>query len=67
MAYPRTVCIIGAGSVGSTFAYTLMQSGLARDIVLIGLGADRAQGEAMDLNHGLFFAPPVDILTCVAS
>ena len=61
MPNPRKVCIVGAGSVGSTFAYTLMQSGLAREIVLIDLDADRAQGEAMDLNHGLFFAPPVTI------
>jgi len=61
MPNPRKVVIIGAGAVGSTFAYTLMQSGLARDIVLIDIDKERAQGEAMDLNHGLFFAPPVDI------
>lgn len=61
MPKPRKVCIIGAGNVGSTFAYTLMQSGLAREIVLIDLDRERAEGEAMDLNHGLFFAPPVDI------
>jgi len=61
MPKPRKICIIGAGSVGSTFAYRLMQSGLAREIVLIDLDRERAEGEAMDLNHGLFFAPPVDI------
>ena len=61
MLKPRKVCIIGAGNVGSTFAYTLMQSGLAREIVLIDIDRERAEGEAMDLNHGLFFAPPVDI------
>ncbi len=61
MPKPRKVCIIGAGNVGSTFAYTLMQSGLAREIVLIDIDRERAEGEAMDLNHGLFFAPPVDI------
>lgn len=61
MPKPRKVCIIGAGNVGSTFAYTLMQSGLVREIVLIDIDRERAEGEAMDLNHGLFFAPPVDI------
>jgi len=61
MTQPRKVAIIGAGNVGSTVAYTLMQSGLAREIVLIDLDRERAEGEAMDLNHGLFFAPPVDI------
>lgn len=61
MPKPRKVCIIGSGNVGSTFAYTLMQSGLAREIVLIDVDGERAEGEAMDLNHGLFFAPPADI------
>lgn len=55
------VVIVGMGAVGATFAYTLMNSGLAGEIVLIDKNADRARGEAMDLNHGLFFAPPVSI------
>ncbi len=55
------VVIVGAGSVGSTFAYTLVNSGLAQEIILIDKDRQRAQGEVMDLNHGLFFAPPVDI------
>ena len=61
MPKPRKVVIVGAGNVGSTFAYTIMRSGLAREIVLIDMDRERAEGEAMDLNHGLFFAPPVSI------
>ena len=61
MESQRKVVIVGAGAVGSTFAYTLMRSGLAREIVLIDLDHERAEGEAMDMNHGLFFAPPVSI------
>lgn len=57
----RKVAIIGVGSVGATFAYTLMRSGLAGDIVLVDKDRQRAEGEALDLNHGLFFAPPVRI------
>ncbi|MFO8006615.1 MAG: L-lactate dehydrogenase [Candidatus Brocadiia bacterium] len=57
----KRVVIVGAGSVGSTFAYTLMNSGLAEDIVLVDLDREKVEGEAMDLNHGLFFAPPVSI------
>ena len=53
--------IIGVGAVGTTFAYALQISGATREIVLIDLDRKRAEGEASDLNHGLFFTPPVDI------
>jgi len=55
------VAIIGAGSVGATFAFSLMRSGLAREIVLIDKDEKRAEGECMDLNHGAAFVPPVRI------
>ena len=55
------IAIIGAGSVGSTFAFSLMNSGLAREITLIDSNQLRAQGECMDLNHGLMFAYPTKI------
>lgn len=45
------VGIIGAGFVGSTTAYTLAIKGLARDIVLIDINADKANAEAMDVIH----------------
>jgi L-lactate dehydrogenase len=57
----RKVVVIGAGAVGSTFAYTLMRGGLAGEIVLVDVRRDRAEGEALDMNHGLFFVPPVGI------
>lgn len=55
------VVIVGAGAVGTTCAYTLQISGVARQIVLIDLDTRHAEAEVMDLNHGLFFTPPVDI------
>jgi L-lactate dehydrogenase len=55
------IVIIGAGDVGSTLAYTLQIAGLVEEIVLIDSDAERARGEAMDMNHGLFFVPPVKI------
>lgn len=55
------VAIIGAGNVGATFAFSLMRSGLAREIVLIDRDEKRAKGECMDLNHGAAFVPPVRI------
>ncbi len=55
------IVIIGVGQVGATFAFALMPTGLAREIVLIDLNRQRAEGEAMDLNHGLSLAKPVSI------
>ena len=47
---PR-VAIVGAGSVGATFAYALLLSGLSSEIVLIDANPAKAEDEAMDLNH----------------
>ncbi len=55
------VVIVGAGNVGSTFAFSLMISGLAREIVLIDRNEALAKGECMDLNHGISFAHPTKI------
>lgn len=44
--------IIGAGNVGATIAYTLAVKMLVEEIVLIDANADKAMGEAMDLQHG---------------
>lgn len=48
--------MVGTGNVGSTFAYALLLSGLASEIVLIDANRARAEGEAMDLNHTEPFA-----------
>ncbi|NMB34201.1 MAG: L-lactate dehydrogenase [Clostridium sp.] len=57
----KKVTIVGAGFVGSTTAYTLMMSGLVSEIVLIDLNEKKADGEVMDLNHGMSFVRPVRI------
>jgi L-lactate dehydrogenase len=53
--------IVGTGMVGSSFAYALMQHGLANELVLLDKDFARAEGEAMDLNHGLPFVRPMRI------
>jgi L-lactate dehydrogenase len=53
------VVIIGAGFVGSTFAYALMINGVASEIVMIDVNRERLEGEVMDLNHGINFVRPV--------
>lgn len=59
--HPMRVAIIGVGNVGATFAYALLLSGLAAEIVLVDANHERAEGEAMDLNHAVPFAPPTRI------
>jgi len=56
------VGLIGAGMVGTSFAYSLMQHGLANELVLIDRDTARAEGEMMDLNHGLPFVRPMRIM-----
>jgi L-lactate dehydrogenase len=58
---PRKVVIVGAGAVGSTFAYALAQSGLADEILLRDHNADLALGQVLDLAHGQAFFPSVQI------
>jgi L-lactate dehydrogenase len=58
---PTKVAVIGAGNVGATFAYALLQSGLASEIVLIDANHARAEGEAMDLNHAAPLARPARV------
>lgn len=48
---PTRVAVVGTGNVGATFAYALLLSGLAAEIVLINRSRDEAEGEAMDLSH----------------
>lgn len=52
---PVRVAVVGVGNVGATFAYALLLSGLASEIVLIDANHAKAEGEAMDLNHTVPF------------
>lgn len=55
------VAIVGAGDVGATTAYALMDSAAVNDIVLIDIDKEKAEGEAMDLRHGASFVKPVRV------
>ena len=57
----RKVGVVGAGLVGSTFAYALMIRELANELVMVDIDAQRAEGQVMDLNHGLSFGKPMKI------
>jgi len=60
-SYAKKIAIVGMGNVGSAFAYALMLRRLATNIVLIDLDPRRAEGEALDLKHGLPLVGPMDI------
>ncbi|MFH1644003.1 MAG: L-lactate dehydrogenase [bacterium] len=49
------VAIIGAGNVGSTAAFTIMLDGIANKITLIDINKQKADGEKLDLCHGMQF------------
>lgn len=55
------ISIIGAGSVGSTIAYTLATQTLANEIVMIDINKQKADGEALDIQQGLPFSGPCAI------
>jgi L-lactate dehydrogenase len=55
------VGLVGTGMVGSSFAYALMQRHLANELALVDKDSARAEGEAMDLNHGMPFVRPMRI------
>lgn len=55
------VSVIGTGAVGGTYAFSLMTSGLAREIVLIDKDRDKAESQSMDLSQGLSFTRQADI------
>lgn len=57
----QKVAVIGCGFVGSTSAFSLIQTGLFSEMVLIDANQQKAKGEAMDLSHGGAYLNPVNI------
>ncbi|MFA9559379.1 L-lactate dehydrogenase [Evansella sp. AB-rgal1] len=55
------VVIIGTGFVGSSYAFSLINQNVADEMVLLDLSKEKAEGDAMDLNHGLPFGSPMKI------
>lgn len=56
------VTIIGAGSVGSTIAYTLSNEDIASEIVLIDINEEKVEGEVLDIVQGTCFRDPISIV-----
>lgn len=58
----RKITIIGAGSVGSTIAYTLSNTTIASEIVVIDINKEKVEGEVMDILQGTCFRDPISIV-----
>ena len=52
----KKIVLIGAGLVGMSFAYALLGSHICEELGIIDIDKKRAEGEAMDLSHGLAFS-----------
>jgi L-lactate dehydrogenase len=59
----RRVAIIGTGSVGSSVAISTLHLGVADELLLYDVREAVAEGEAMDLAHGVSFYPPALVRT----
>lgn len=57
----QKAAVVGCGFVGSSIAYALMQKGTFSELVLLDANHAKAEGEAMDISHGLPFAHAMDI------
>lgn len=57
MEEKRKVVLVGTGFVGTSFAYALLNQGGVNELVLIDVNKEKAEGEALDLAHGLAYAP----------
>ncbi|WP_040949172.1 L-lactate dehydrogenase [Gorillibacterium massiliense] len=55
------VVLIGSGAVGASYAFALLNQGIVDELVIIDKNADKAMGDAIDLNHGIPYAPPMKI------
>ena len=57
----QKAAMIGCGFVGTSIAFSLVQKGIFSELVLIDANEKKAEGEAMDLSHGLPFTKPMEI------
>ena len=57
----QKAAIIGCGFVGTSIAFSLVQKGIFSELILIDANEKKAEGEAMDLSHGLPFTKPMEI------
>ena len=51
------IVLVGAGFVGMSMAYSMLNRGGINELVLVDIDENKTKGEEMDLSHGLPYAP----------
>lgn len=54
----QKVVLVGDGAVGSSYAYAMVQQGLAEEFAIIDLSKERTEGDALDLEDATPFTAP---------
>jgi len=60
-SYSSKVTVVGVGQVGMACAFSVLTQGIANELALVDVMADKLKGEMMDLQHGLTFLRNVKI------
>lgn len=55
------IILVGAGDVGSSYAFTLVTQNIGRELGIIDLNVGKSEGDALDLSDGLAFTSPKKI------
>lgn len=55
------IAVIGVGAVGSATAFSIMEAGICKELVLVDVNTALAEGEAMDMAHGVPFSAPCNV------
>ena len=58
---PRKVILVGDGAVGSTFAFSMVQQGIAEELGIIDIAKEHVEGDAIDLADATPWTSPKNI------
>ncbi|KAI3823596.1 hypothetical protein L1987_05035 [Smallanthus sonchifolius] len=59
------ISVVGVGNVGMAIAQTILTQGIADEIALVDVNADKLRGEMLDLQHAAAFLPRTKISSSV--
>ncbi|ARN91939.1 L-lactate dehydrogenase [Levilactobacillus brevis] len=57
----QKVVLVGDGAVGSAYAYSMMNQGIAEEFVIVDVVKERTEGDALDLEDAQVFTSPKNV------